>query len=60
MLQIGGKIVRYLGNKSRLTDFIEEVINKYNITGEIFADLFSGSGAVGDYFKDRYTILSND
>ena len=52
--------MRYLGNKSRLTNFIEDVIIKYNITGETFADLFSGSGSVGDYFKDRYTILSND
>ena len=52
--------MRYLGNKTRLLPFIDEVINKYNITGEIFADLFAGTGAVGDHFKNEYTIISND
>ncbi|HDU7439123.1 TPA: DNA adenine methylase [Listeria monocytogenes] len=52
--------MRYLGNKTRLLTFIESVIEKYNIKGETFGDLFSGTGSVGDYFKDRYKILSND
>ena len=52
--------MRYLGNKTKLLPFIENVINKYDIDGEIFADLFSGTGAVGDYFKDKYQIYSND
>ncbi len=52
--------MRYLGNKTKLLPFIERVIDKYNIEGEIFADLFAGTGAVGDYFKDEYTIISND
>lgn len=52
--------MRYLGNKTKLTNFIEDVMIKYNIQGETFADLFSGSGSVGDYFKDKYTIISND
>ena len=52
--------MRYLGNKQRLVEFIEEVIDKYNITGEVFGDLFSGTSAVGDHFKDRYKIISND
>jgi adenine-specific DNA-methyltransferase len=52
--------MRYLGNKQRLTSFIENVIHKYNIKGESFADLFSGTCAVGDYFKGRYTIIAND
>lgn len=54
------KFLRYLGNKTRLLTFIESVIEKYNIKGETFGDLFSGTGSVGDYFKDRYKILSND
>ncbi len=53
-------IMRYLGNKTKLLDFIESVIKKYNIEGETFADLFSGTSSVGDYFKDRYTIIAND
>lgn len=39
---------------------IEEVIKENNIKGETFADLFSGTGCIGDHFKDRYQILSND
>lgn len=52
--------MRYTGNKTRLLPFIEEVIKKHKITGEVFADLFAGTGAVGDYFKKEYTIISND
>jgi len=52
--------MRYLGNKTKLLTFIENIIEKYQITGETFADLFAGTGSVGDYFKDRYTICSND
>ena len=52
--------MRYLGNKTKLLDFIERVIDKYGIEGETFADLFAGTSSVGDYFKDRYTIIAND
>ena len=52
--------MRYLGNKTKLLGFIEYVINKYKIEGETFADLFSGTGSVGDYFKDKYTIFADD
>ena len=52
--------MRYLGNKTKLLEFIDSVILKYNIEGEIFADLFSGTASVGDYFKDRYSIIAND
>ena len=52
--------LRYLGNKTKLLIFIESVIDKYNIEGETFGDLFSGTGSVGDFFKNSYKILSND
>ena len=52
--------MRYLGSKIKLLSAIESVINKYNIEGETFADLFSGTGCVGDYFKGKYKIISND
>ena len=52
--------MRYLGSKIKLLSAIEEVIESNNIQGEIFADLFAGTGCVGDYFKDRYKIISND
>jgi adenine-specific DNA-methyltransferase len=52
--------MRYLGNKTKLLNFIEDIISKYGIKGEVFADLFSGTGVVGDYFKSEYKIISND
>ncbi len=52
--------MRYLGNKSNLLHFIDEVIEKHNIEGETFADLFAGTCSVGDYFKGRYKIIAND
>lgn len=52
--------MRYLGNKTRLINNIHSVIEKYNITGEIFCDLFSGTGSVCESFKDKYEIIAND
>lgn len=52
--------MRYLGSKIKLLSAIEEVITENGIVGETFADLFAGTGCVGDYFKDRYQIISND
>lgn len=52
--------MRYLGNKTKLLPFIEYVIDKYQIEGNTFADLFSGTGSVGDYFKSKFTVISND
>ena len=52
--------MRYLGNKTKLLPFIEDVIEKHQIDGEIFADLFAGTGSVGDYFKGKYIIKAND
>jgi len=52
--------MRYLGNKTKLLEFIAGVIEKYHIEGKVFADLFAGTGSVGDHFKDKYHIISND
>lgn len=52
--------MRYLGSKIKLLSSIDEVIKENNIEGETFADLFAGTGCVGDFFKDRYQIISND
>lgn len=52
--------MRFLGNKTRMLENIQFVIDDNNINGEVFCDLFAGSGSVGDYFKDRFKILSND
>lgn len=52
--------MRFLGNKTRILNSIQTVITENNISGKVFCDLFAGSGAVGDFFKDRFAILSND
>ncbi len=52
--------MRYLGNKTKLLEFIENVIDKHKIQGDSFADLFAGTGSVGDFFKGRHQIISND
>lgn len=52
--------MRYLGSKIKLLEQIERVINENHIEGEIFADLFAGTGCVGDFFKGRYKVISND
>lgn len=52
--------MRYLGSKIKLLNNINNVLLKYNITGETFADLFSGTGCVGDFFKTNFKIIAND
>ena len=52
--------MRYLGSKMKLLSAIEDVIKKNKIEGETFADLFAGTGCVGDYFKNQYKVISND
>ena len=33
--------MRYLGNKSKILPYIEDVIEKYQIEGKTFADIFA-------------------
>ncbi len=54
--------MKYIGNKSRLLGFIYDAVldSKLPKSGT-FIDLFSGTGSVGRYFKDKgYKIISND
>lgn len=60
LLYYMGDTMRYLGSKYKLLSSIEEVIIQNNISGTTFADLFSGTGCVGDHFKGKYQIISND
>lgn len=52
--------MRFLGNKTRMLENINAVIVDNDISGSVFCDLFAGSGSVGDYFKNRFSIISND
>lgn len=52
---------RFLGNKYKLLDFINKVIEKKNIVFNSFCDLFAGTGVVGYHFNDKDTkVISND
>ena len=51
---------RLIGSKHGVLNNLFEVIRKENITGEKFFDVFSGSTAVGRYFKKMFSIISND
>lgn len=52
--------MRYLGNKTKLLTFIDSVISKYDIQGENFMDMFTGTGSVADHMKGRYEVRAND
>lgn len=54
--------MKYLGNKTRLLKFIYNAVIDSGLPKEgIFLDLFSGTGSVGRYFKNKgYKIISND
>ena len=53
-------ILNYQGNKSSLIPFLKKNIEKYLEPGEIFFDIFSGSGSVGASFQQENIIFSND
>lgn len=50
---------RYLGNKFKLLDFIQKVVQKNCSKVETVADIFSGTGAVASTFANR-TLFTND
>lgn len=53
--------MRFIGSKARLLTQINEFLTpKLDGTEQSFTDLFSGSGVVSQYFKDRFKITSND
>jgi len=52
--------MRFIGNKTRLLQEIDQFLKENSISGNVFCDIFAGSSSVGDYFKSRYKIISND
>ncbi|MEO1928373.1 MAG: DNA adenine methylase [Nautiliaceae bacterium] len=52
---------RYLGNKAKVLDLIEDVIRKNIGEFHSFCDIFAGTGSVGAYFNDENKkIILND
>ena len=55
--------MRYIGSKNRILEFIDEtIVGTYgNYSEAIVADLFSGTGCVGEMFKKKGAkVISND
>ena len=53
--------MRFIGCKENLLPFIENFAKERNIKGNIFCDLFAGTGSVGKRFKQLgYKIISTD
>lgn len=51
--------MRYMGNKTKLLEYIDKEVSSISNV-ETFFDVFAGTGVVGDYFKNKYEIVSND
>ncbi|MEI7918342.1 MAG: Dam family site-specific DNA-(adenine-N6)-methyltransferase [Candidatus Saccharibacteria bacterium] len=51
---------RYLGSKTKLLEFIDNIIQEENIQFSSFADIFAGTGTVANHFYDRAHIIVND
>ena len=51
---------RYLGSKSRLVPFIEEVVHDYCRGVKTVADIFAGTGSVAWAFDGSHRVIVND
>jgi len=51
---------RYLGSKKKLLPFIESILDKKSIKYDSFADIFAGTGVVGDHFSTKSNVILND
>lgn len=55
--------MRYIGSKNRILEFIDDTITKTygDYSDAVIADLFSGTGCVGEMFKRKGArVISND
>ncbi|MBR5922428.1 MAG: DNA adenine methylase [Clostridia bacterium] len=52
--------IRYMGNKSRLLDYIIPAIKSVTPENGIVCDIMSGSNVVSYALKDTFTVYSND
>lgn len=52
--------IRYMGNKSKLIDFIIPKITKITDQGGIICDLMAGTNSISYALKENYTLYTND
>ena len=53
-------ILNYQGSKNNLSSFIIKNIEPYMQDGKALLDIFSGSAAVSNIFRDNYQVYAND
>lgn len=53
-------ILNYQGSKNNLSSFIQKSIEPYIQNGKAIFDIFSGSAAVSNMFRDNHRVLAND
>lgn len=51
---------RYLGSKTKLLSFIEEIIEKENLEYTSLLDIFAGTGVVASNFHPQANVIVND
>lgn len=58
MLEIQNR--RFLGNKYRLLEFIDEVVSQNCPDAKSIFDVFAGTGVVGHHFMSKMRVVAND
>ncbi|KNY30476.1 DNA methyltransferase [Pseudobacteroides cellulosolvens] len=53
-------ILNYQGSKNNLHSFIYKALEPYIKEGKAILDIFSGSGAISNMFRDNYQVFAND
>lgn len=51
---------RFLGNKYKLLNFIDETITKHCPGTKTILDIFAGTGVVAKHFSDKMDVITND
>ncbi len=53
-------VLNYQGSKNNLSSFIKKNIEPYIQDGKAILDIFSGSAAVSNMFRENYQVFAND
>lgn len=51
---------RYLGSKTKLLEFIEDILTQEKADYKVFADVFGGTGVVAHHFYGKADVIVND
>lgn len=54
------QVIKYMGSKAQILDFIGEGLSAVSASGRPLVDLFAGACAITAGFGDRFKVVSND